>query len=47
MATLINGEKPAGEYQIDFNASELSSRVYIFKIQAGSFVESKKMVLLK
>ncbi|MEE9450985.1 MAG: T9SS type A sorting domain-containing protein [Ignavibacteriaceae bacterium] len=47
VATLLNEEKPAGEYEIEFNASELGSGVYFYKIQAGAFVEVKKMVLMK
>ena len=47
VATLISEEKPAGNYQVDFNASKNSSGVYIYRLQAGSFGESRKMVLLK
>ena len=44
---LVNGELSAGEHTVDFNAANLASGTYIYRIQAGSFVESKKMVLLK
>jgi len=47
VATLVNEEKPAGSYEVNFNASKLSSGVYFYRIQAGSFVETKKMILLK
>lgn len=47
VATLVNEEKPAGIYEISFDASNLSSGVYIYKIYAGSFVETKKMILLR
>ena len=47
VTTLVNEEKSAGEYQIDFNANNLSSGVYIYKIQTDGFVSSKKMILLK
>lgn len=47
VTTLINEEKPAGRYEVNFNASSLASGVYIYKIQAGSFISSKKMLLLK
>jgi Secretion system C-terminal sorting domain len=47
IATLVNEEKPAGSYEVNFNASQLSSGIYFYKLQAGSFVETKKMMLLK
>jgi ligand-binding sensor domain-containing protein len=47
IATLVNVEKPAGSYSVNFNGSNLSSGVYIYRIQAGSFTQSRKLVLLK
>jgi hypothetical protein len=47
IATLVDEYKPAGSYGIDFNAVDLPSGVYFYKLQTGSFVETKKMVLLK
>lgn len=47
VATLINEEKPVGSYEVEFNASNLSSGVYLYKLQAGNFVETKKMILLR
>jgi len=47
IATLVNEEKPAGEYEVEFNASGLTSGIYFYKLQAGSFIESKKMILMK
>ena len=47
IATLINEEKPAGSYEINFNADGLPSGIYFYKLQAGKFVETKKMMLLK
>ena len=47
VATLINEEKPAGSYEVTFDASGLSSGIYFYKIQAGGFAETKKMILLK
>jgi uncharacterized delta-60 repeat protein len=47
VATLVNEEKPAGTYEVEFTAPELSSGIYFYKLQTGSFVETKKMVLLR
>ena len=47
IATLVNEQKPAGEYEIEFDASNLPSGVYFYQIKAGSFVETKKMILLR
>jgi plastocyanin len=47
VASLINEEKAAGIYSVTFNASNLSSGMYLYKIQSGSFVETKKMILMK
>ena len=45
--TLVNEEKQAGVYTQEFNASSLASGVYFYKIQAGSFSDTHKMILLK
>jgi hypothetical protein len=45
--TLVNEEKPAGSYEIEFNGTGLPSGTYFYQLQAGSFVETKKMVLMK
>jgi len=47
VATLLNEEKEAGTYEVMFEASNYSSGVYIYRLQAGFFVETKKMVLLR
>ena len=47
VATLIDEFKPTGSYQVDFNAADLPSGVYMYRIQAGSFIETKKMILLR
>jgi hypothetical protein len=52
VATLVNEQKPAGTYEVEFNVAqvsrpELSSGIYFYQLKAGSFVETKKMVLLR
>lgn len=47
VATLVNEEQPAGEYEVEFNADVLTSGVYFYKLSSGSFVNTKKMLLLK
>ena len=47
MTTLINGQMKAGYYEYEFNASQLSSGIYFYRIKAGDFVETKKMMLMK
>jgi hypothetical protein len=47
VATLLNEEKPAGSYEVDFSASGLTSGIYFYKLTAGSFVETKKMLMIK
>ena len=45
--TLVNEEKPIGSYEVDFSASNLPSGIYFYKLQTGTSVETKKMVLMK
>lgn len=47
VATLLNGEKPAGNYEVNFDASKLSSGLYVYTINAGEFTSTKKMMLMK
>lgn len=47
VATLINEKKPAGEYEIEFNASRLASGIYLYRLTAGSFSQVRKMILMK
>jgi photosystem II stability/assembly factor-like uncharacterized protein len=44
---LVNEEKPAGTYEINWYAEQLPSGIYFYRLQAGSFVETKKMILLR
>ena len=44
---LINEEMEVGYNSVDFNASDLPSGVYFYQLKAGSFIDSKKMLLLK
>jgi hypothetical protein len=47
VATLFDEYKNGGDYEVNFNASGLSSGIYFYKLQSGSFVETKKMILLR
>ena len=47
VATLVNEFKQAGKYDVDFNGLNLASGIYFYKITAGDFVETKKMLLIK
>ena len=47
VTTLADEYKPSGSYEVKFEARGLSSGIYFYKLQSGSFVETKKMLLLK
>ena len=47
ITTLVYQEQPVGNYSIEFDASNLTSGIYFYRIQTDQFVESKKMVLMK
>jgi photosystem II stability/assembly factor-like uncharacterized protein len=47
VATLVNESKSPGNYEVKFDGSRLSSGVYFYKLAAGNFMETKKMLLLK
>lgn len=47
VSTLVDEYKPAGRYDVEFDAKNLSSGVYFYQLKAGSFFETKKMILLR
>ncbi len=47
ISKLVDEELSAGRYTINFNAVSLTSGVYFYRIKAGAFIETKKMILLK
>ena len=47
IATLVNEEKPSGNYDVEFDGSNLSSGIYFYKLQTGNYTSVKKMILMK
>ncbi|MFN3873364.1 MAG: glycoside hydrolase family 2 TIM barrel-domain containing protein [Ignavibacterium sp.] len=47
VATLLNEDKSIGNYEVEFDASNLTSGIYLYRLTADDFVEAKKMILLK
>ena len=47
VATLVNDFRLAGKYAVEFKAASLASGIYLYQLQAGNFVKTKKLVLLK
>ncbi len=47
VATLVNEEKSAGTYEVEFDASNLPSGIYFYRLESGSFSSTKKLILLK
>ena len=45
--TLVNGYKDKGRYKVNFNGSKLSSGVYLYRLVAGRFTDTKKLILMK
>ena len=47
VTTLVNEVKSAGEYEVEFNAANLSSGIYLYKLQSGNFSQTRKMTLIR
>ena len=47
VATLVNKNEPTGKYSVNFNASSLSSGVYLYRIKADNYSQAKKLIVLK
>ncbi|MFC2102953.1 M1 family aminopeptidase [Bacteroidota bacterium] len=47
VSAIVNEKKTAGSYEVEFDATILSSGVYFYRLQAGNFIQTKKMILLK
>jgi hypothetical protein len=47
VATLVNEQKPAGDYSVSWDALEYESGIYFCKLQKGNCIETKKMLLVK
>jgi hypothetical protein len=45
--TLVNEEKQKGTYNIEFDATGLSSGIYFYRLQSGNFISTKKLILLE
>jgi len=47
VAQMVNGEVEAGYHEVQFDGKNLSSGLYFYRIEAGSFVETKRLLLIR
>jgi len=47
VATIVNEHKPSGNYSVQFNAGNLPSGIYMYKLESGNYSDAKKFILLK
>ncbi len=47
VATLVNGNAPAGNYSVEFHSGNLASGLYFYKMNSGNFSETKKLIITK
>jgi len=47
VVTLVNEEQQPGYYEVEFNASHLASGMYVYRLQAGEYISTKKMLMIK
>ncbi|GAB5408227.1 MAG: hypothetical protein BalsKO_05920 [Balneolaceae bacterium] len=47
VTTLVNEQKSTGSYSVNFDASNLSSGIYFYRLEAGAFIETKRLTLIK
>ena len=47
VATLVNKKQPAGNYKVEWDAGGFTSGLYYYRIEAGNFVQTRKMIYLK
>jgi len=47
VTTILNEVKQVGNFEVDFDGSDLSSGIYFYRMQAGDYFKTRKMILLK